>query len=153
MAGSGPEIRFLDAPVGEHVLRRADGDEISAREHGKAADHPAQSLDHMLDPQDGDAPASCTLRIVSIENVAFRLRQAAGDFVEQQEPRPQRQRLRQFQLLGVEQSELPGRNERAVGEPHPLQHPFGPLCLARGNAILPPCTAADQHVLEYESCG
>ena len=112
---------------------------------------PAQRLNDMLDPHDGDA-AVVHLANGAEQHVAFGLGQSAGDFVEQQQPRPQRQRLRQFELLGIEQRQLPGRNERAMRKSDALQHRLGFL-FAAWQRHLAAVDRRRQHVLEHGHVG
>ena len=55
--GSGPEIGFLDALVSEHIFGLAHRDEVAAGQHRKAGYYGAERLNHMLDPDNGDATA------------------------------------------------------------------------------------------------
>jgi hypothetical protein len=101
----------------------------------------------VLDPDDGDAAAAGGAHHLD-QLHDLRVGEAAGDLVQQQQPRPRRQRAGQLQALALQQAELAGEPVRLAPQAGPVEHRGGqgeaPLA-ARASALL----GGDQHVLEH----
>ena len=92
---------------GHDLIRRAHADDLAEIEDQQPLDDGVQRMQHMLDPDDRDA-TGMNGADGGNQLAAFRVGQAAGDFVEQQYFRLGGQRAGQFQPLALKQAQAPG---------------------------------------------
>ena len=143
----GAEEDLADRRVGQHLGRVAVADELPAGQADQPSHHGHQRAHHVLDPDHRDAlgvhPADDLHQLRD-----FRVGQAAGHLVEQQQLRPRRERAGEFQPLALQQAEPLGGQVRLAGHAGPLERLGG-----RRVAGPPPQPGAllggDQHVLEH----
>ena len=143
----GAEEDLADRRVGQHLRRVAVPDEPPAGQADQPGHHRHQRPHHVLDPDHRDAlgvhPADDLDQLRD-----FRVGQAAGHLVEQQQLRPRRERAGEFQPLALQQAEPFGGQVRLAGHVGPLEglagrHVAGPA--PQPGALL----GGDQHVLEH----
>src|SRR2546421_1007203 len=140
------EVHLLDLRVGQHLLRVAFRDQATACKTDDSADGASQRVHDVLHPDDGHR--ALPHLIDDLEELGhFRVGQAAGDLIKQEDAWLGRQPAGELEAFPLQQAEAAGRTVRVLRQPRLLEDPCrGGVTLRSGK--LATAIGRNQQVLE-----